>query len=272
VVFFYAILIDKKLKTYKDKINMIPALFIGHGSPMNALEDNHFIQNWKTIANSFPKPNSILVISAHWETDGTIISGSSNPKTIHDFGGFPEQLSSFQYPVLGNPILAEKLAAKLGIGIDPNRGLDHGAWSVLCQMYPEADIPTSQISLDHAKTPQQHFEFAQKLSYLRGEGVLIIGTGNIVHNLAIINWQEGKPYPWATEFNGKIVEYIQKRDFESIMNYTKFGSISRNSVPTPEHFWPLLYVLGISRQDEKITIFNDEIIMGSISMTSCFTN
>jgi 4,5-DOPA dioxygenase extradiol len=249
---------------------MTPAIFIGHGSPMNAILDNPFTDNWKAIACSIPKPKAILVISAHWETHGTVISGAANPKTIHDFGGFPDELSLFQYPVLGNPALAQELSEKLSISINPNMGLDHGAWSVLCKMYPQADIPTIQMSLDHDKTPKQHYEFAQKLSYLRNQGVLILGTGNIVHNLSAINWQDGNPHPWATKFNNTIIDLINKRDFESIINYPKFESLSKSSVPTPEHFWPLLYVLGVSKQNENIKIFNDHVIMGSISMTSLF--
>jgi 4,5-DOPA dioxygenase extradiol len=247
---------------------MTPALFIGHGSPMNAIEDNPFTQNWKRVVASFPKPKAILVISAHWETRGSAVSTAIHPETIHDFGGFPDELSTYQYSVLGDPDLATSIANKLNIGTDSTMGLDHGAWSVLCQMYPEGDIPAFQLSLDVNKSPKEHFELGQKLGYLRGENVLIIGTGNIVHNLRTINWQDGKPYPWASEFNSKVVELIQKRDFESTLDYPKFGSISKNSVPTPEHFLPLLYILGVSKRDETIQTFNNEILMGSIAMTS----
>jgi 4,5-DOPA dioxygenase extradiol len=247
---------------------MTPTLFIGHGSPMNVLEDNHFTQTWKSVADSFPKPSSILVISAHWETRGTFISTAPNPETIHDFGNFPPALHTYQYPAPGNTTLAQEIAAKLGIGNNPTMGLDHGAWSVLCRMYPEADIPTFQLSLDMTKTPQEHFDFAQKLSYLRGENVLILSTGNIVHNLGAINWQGGEPYPWAKEFNDTIVDSITKRTFENVIHYTKYGSVARNSVPSAEHFLPLLYTLGVSRQDDTIEIFNNEITMGSLSMTN----
>ncbi|MBC7471701.1 MAG: 4,5-DOPA dioxygenase extradiol [candidate division SR1 bacterium] len=247
---------------------MLPALFIGHGSPMNALEDNKFTQTWKALALSLPKPGSILVISAHWETHGTFISTNSNPQTIHDFGGFPPELHNYHYLAPGNTEIATRIADKLEINTDLKMGLDHGAWSVLCQMYPDADIPVFQLSQDITKTPQEHFDFGQKLQHLREEGVLILGSGNIVHNLGAMNWENpNQPYSWACEFNNIIVDNIQKREFENVIQFEKYGSISKNSVPSPEHFYPLLYVLGTAKPDDMIKIFNNELIMGSLSMT-----
>jgi 4,5-DOPA dioxygenase extradiol len=262
---------DKNAKN-NNYIFMTPVLFIGHGSPMNAIETNTFTQKWKSVTISLPKPKAVLIISSHWLTHGTFITSSINLETIHDFSGFGDDLNTFEYPAHGYPELSESLSTKLGIGLDPTRGLDHGAWSVLAQLFPNGDVPTVQLSLDIDKTAQQHFDLAQKLGYLRGENVLIIGSGNIVHNLMNINWRDGNPYPWASEFNNIIIQNIQNKEFEKIINHSNYGSMSKNSVPTPEHFWPLLYTLGISKQSDKISIFNNEITMGSIAMTSILIN
>ncbi len=256
-----------KTQTICNHTHMTPALFIGHGSPINALEDNLFTQTWKALADSFPAPKAILVISAHWETHGTFVSTTLNPATIHDFGGFPPELHAFEYPAPGSPELAASIAQTLGIEQDSNWGLDHGAWSVLCHMYPQANIPVLQLSLDTNKSTQEHFNLAERLAYLREEGVFIVGTGNIVHNLGSINWQNGQAYPWSVEFNDSIVTSIISGNFSQVINYQNLGQIANKSVPTPEHFWPLLYVLGAAKPGEKIDIFNNEIVMGSIAMT-----
>jgi 4,5-DOPA dioxygenase extradiol len=245
---------------------MIPAIFIGHGSPMNAIQDDPTTQKWVEVVNGILKPTAIVVISAHWLTKGTMITGASSLKTIHDFGGFPEELFAKQYPASGHPELAEELAKILGAKIDTQYGLDHGAWSILAQIYPKADIPVVQLSLDYAKTTEQHFELAKKLIFLRDLGVLILGSGNIVHNLGLIDWTGGES-EWAVDFNQKIVENIQARNLQNLINYERYGEIARKSVPTPEHYWPLIYVIGASKPEDKIEIFNNEVVMGSLSMT-----
>jgi 4,5-DOPA dioxygenase extradiol len=247
---------------------MNPTLFIGHGSPMNALETNSFTREWQRVAQDIPKPKVILVISAHWVTRGTYITGAGRLETIHDFGGFPQALFDFQYPAKGHPTLAAEIADTLGITVDPHRGLDHGSWSVLTHMYPEADIPVLQLSLDFAKSPQEHFEFAQKLSYLRDQSVLILSTGNIIHNLGLIQWNDTLKYPWAVEFDNLIADSLKSKDFNSIITYQKYGQMATNSVPTPEHFLPLLYTIGSSYPADKIEIFNQQVMMGALSMTS----
>jgi 4,5-DOPA dioxygenase extradiol len=247
---------------------MTPTIFFGHGSPMNAIENNTFTQKWKEVTATISKPKAILVISAHWQTIGTQITGSEILETIHDFGGFPQELFDVQYPAKGNPELAQEIAENLGIKIDKNWGLDHGAWSVLQQIYSDAKIPILQLSLDYNKTPQQHFEFGQKLAYLRQQGVMIIGSGNIVHNLNLIDWSNTNQNAWATEFNNIIIENIQKGNYEDLINYQKYGQIAQKSVPSDEHYLPLLYILGASNPNDKIEIFNNEVVLGSIAMTS----
>jgi 4,5-DOPA dioxygenase extradiol len=234
---------------------------------MNAIENNNYTAKWKEVMSSVERPKAILIISAHWQTHGTHITGNLNPETIHDFGGFPQELFDVQYPAKGNPELAKSIADKIGAEIDMDWGLDHGAWSVLNQFYPDANIPVLQLSLDVNKTPQEHFEFAQKLAYLREEGVMIIGSGNIVHNLGLIDWSGGSQNTWANEFNDIVVENIKNKTFDKIINYSQLGDIAKLSIPTSEHYLPLLYVLGISNPEDKIEIFNNEIVLGSISMT-----
>jgi 4,5-DOPA dioxygenase extradiol len=248
-------------------MKITPTIFFGHGSPMNAIEKNSHTDNWKEVMFGVEKPKAILVISAHWQTRGTHITGNLNPETIHDFGGFPQELFDVQYPAKGDPELARVIANKLDVDIDMNWGLDHGAWSVLNQIYSDANIPVLQLSLDVNKTPQEHFEFAQKLAFLREQGVMIIGSGNIVHNLGLIDWENSSMNTWAKEFNDIVVENIKKRDFEKLINYEQYGETAQQSVPTPEHYLPLLYVLGVSNLDDRIEIFSNEITLGSISMT-----
>jgi len=250
----------------------MPLLFIGHGSPMNAIEQNDFAKGWQQMGRTLPKPNAILCISAHWETKGTFITAMEKPPTIHDFGGFPKALFDVEYPAFGSPTLADetkKLITKTEAKLDTSWGLDHGCWSVIKNMYPHADIPVIEMSMDFTQTSQWHYELAKELSSLRKKGVLIIGSGNMVHNLRIIDWQSpDKGFDWAEEANTKLKELILNNEHEQLMNYNSIGAEMKLAVPTPEHYMPLLYVLGLKNENEKISFFNDKTMMGSISMTS----
>lgn len=256
---------------YTDKM---PVLFVGHGSPMNAIEENVFVKGFRNIGNSISKPNAIICVSAHWETAGTKVTAMPFPKTIHDFGGFPQVLYDIQYPAPGSPELAkttQSLITKTEIELDENWGLDHGAWSVIKHLYPLADIPIIQLSLDYTKPIKYHFELAKELQDMRNKGILIVGSGNIIHNLNRIAWDkinENFAYDWAMEANEKIKELIQKEDFQSLINYSKLGKAFEWSIPTPEHFLPLLYILALKNSNETIEFFNDLPIAGSLSMTS----
>jgi Uncharacterized conserved protein len=258
---------------------IMPILFIGHGSPMNAIEENEFTEGWKTIAGTFPKPDAILCISAHWETKGTFVTAMERPKTIHDFNGFPSQLYEVQYPAPGDPELANetaKLMTQTKTGLDQEWGLDHGCWSVLKHLYPAADIPVVQLSLDYQKTPQQHYDLAKELAPLREKGVLILGSGNMVHNLGMVAWDRmNEPefgYDWATQASEIMKKHILSGDHKPLINYKSQGRTINLSIPTPEHFLPLLYILALQRADEKVNIFNDKTVMGSLSMTSVSIN
>jgi 4,5-DOPA dioxygenase extradiol len=243
-------------------------IFFGHGSPMSAIESNSMTQKWQEIIRSISKPEAILVISAHWQTKGTKITGSSNPQIIHDFGGFPQELFDKQYPAMGNPILAREIAEKLDFEVDHEYGLDHGSWSVLAQIYPEADIPALQLSLDVTKTPQEHFELGQKLAYLREHNILIIGSGNIVHNLRLMDMSNQHQGSWAKEFDEISTHNLKTRNFKNLINYKQYGEIASKSINSGEHYLPLLYICGASNPRDKIEIFNNEIQLGAISMTS----
>jgi 4,5-DOPA dioxygenase extradiol len=252
--------------------DQMPVLFIGHGSPMNAIEDNEFSREWISLGKSLPKPAAILCISAHWETRGTFLTAMEKPATIHDFGGFPEALFAVQYPAPGSPRLAKETrntAKKTEIGLDEKWGLDHGCWSVLKHLYPKADVPVVQLSLDYSRSAQYHYDLAAELASLRKKGVLIIGSGNMVHNLRLIDWRNpDKGYDWANEANEKLKGLILANDHRQIINYQSLGKAIELSVPTPEHFLPLLYVLGLKQEGESIAFFNDKTVMGSLSMTS----
>ena len=249
---------------------MMPVVFAGHGSPMNAIEKNEFTEGWKKIADTIPRPKVILAISAHWTTKGTKVSTVDHPETIHDFYGFPKELYDIQYSVKGSKEFALKTLELLdGAGAaDKSWGLDHGTWSVLRIMYPEADIPVFQLSIDLQSSPQNIFSIGKKLKSLREEGVLIIGSGNIVHNLGIIDFSRNDGYEWAQEFNEYINAHVERRDFGKILNYRELGGIARLSVPTTEHFYPLIYILGLTDKNDKLTIYNDAYVAGSLSMTS----
>jgi len=259
----------------------MPVLFVGHGSPMNAIEDTEFSRGWADEARSIPKPKAVLCISAHWETWGTLATAMPHPRTIHDFGGFPEELYRVRYPAPGNPELAREAAsiAAVGphpVGLDKDWGLDHGCWSVLRRMYPEADVPIVQLSLDMAKTPSDHCALAARLGPLRREGVLIVGSGNIVHNLGLIHVPSGdsadfnKPFgfDWAIEANDKIKRLIAARDLGGLANYPSLGRAVRLAAPTPEHFLPVLYAVALAETDESASFFNDRAVAGSLTMTS----
>jgi 4,5-DOPA dioxygenase extradiol len=250
----------------------MPLLFLGHGSPMNAIEENEFVEGFRNIAKSIPKPTAILCISAHWETSGTFVTAMENPKTIHDFGGFPRRLFEVQYPAPGSPELAneiKKIITKTSVGLDYNWGLDHGTWSVIKHLYPDAKVPVVQLSLDREKSPQYHYELAKELSSLRTQGVLIVGSGNMVHNLGHVDWNNPDGgYDWAINANNLLKKLISADDHSQLTNYVNLGDEIRLSIPTPEHYLPLLYILGLKEENETITFFNDKLVMGSLSMTS----
>jgi 4,5-DOPA dioxygenase extradiol len=250
----------------------MPVLFLGHGNPMNALEDNEFTRSFQSLGKTIPRPRAVLCVSAHWETRGTFVTGMSQPRTIHDFGGFPQKLFDVQYPAPGSPEIAEdtKNSVKTStVGIDKEWGLDHGCWSVLKHMYPEADVPVVQLSLDYTKDPQYHYELAKELAVLRQKGVLIVGSGNIVHNLGMVNWQKPESgFDWAIEANDTFKNLMLKGDNQSLVNYTKLGKAVAMAVPSPDHYLPLLYCLALRQGNEELSFFNDKAVMGSLTMTS----
>ena len=264
--------IDKMISALTDSEKQMPALFIGHGSPMNAIEENEFTRSWSQIGNSMPKPSAILCISAHWETRGTFVTTAEHPATIHDFYGFPDTLFSVQYPAPGNPILAKEIiemAPSPPVRPDSNWGMDHGTWSVLKHFYPEANIPVLQLSLDHSMKPEDHYLLAKKLNTLRRKGVLIIGSGNMVHNLRQIDWRNpGQGFEWAEQANELFKNLIVARDFQKLIHYDLLGKAVQLSVPTPEHYLPLLYILAQTEESDTISFFNDHCIYGSLAMTS----
>lgn len=250
----------------------MPVVFAGHGSPMNAIESNEFSKGWQDIAKGLPEPTAILCISAHWETRGTFVTAMEHPKTIHDFYGFPKQLFDIEYPASGSPVLANDAieAVELtSIEKDFIWGLDHGCWSVLQHMYPASNIPVVQLSLNRLQDPLWHYQLARELNVLRNKGVLIVGSGNMVHNLSVMNWKTPeKGYDWAEEANQTLKKLIASNDHLSLTNYKDLGAEVRQSIPTPEHYLPLLYTLGLKADDEKVQFFNDKTVFGSISMTS----
>lgn len=253
----------------------MPVLFLGHGSPMNAIVENEFIISFRNIAKTLPTPNAIICISAHWFTNGTKVTAMEMPKTIHDFSGFPKELFDVQYPAKGSPILAKETKALLlptFVELDEKWGLDHGAWSVIKHLYPNANIPVIQLSIDYTKPAQYHFELAQKLTSLRNKGILIIGSGNIVHNLRLVDFpnfeKDNYGYDWAIEARETSNKYLLDGDFKPLINFEKLGKAFQLAIPTPEHYLPLIYSLGLKQQDETISLFNDKLLAGSLSMTS----
>lgn len=249
----------------------MPALFVGHGSPMNAIEDNEFRRGWAEIASAIPRPKAILCVSAHWETRGVGLTAAERPETIHDFYGFPDELYAVRYPAPGDPALARETADLIrsaAAGLDVERGLDHGAWSVLTAMYPEADVPVVQLSLDTEGPPAFHYGLGRELAPLRDRGVLVLGSGNMVHNLGRIDFRRADGAEWAVRFDATLKERIRTRDHDALVRYGELGPDARLAVPTPEHFLPLLYVLALQEPAETPTFFNEATLMGSISMTS----
>ena len=255
------------------KSERMPLLFIGHGNPMNAIEENAFSNAWRELGRKLPKPQVILSISAHWLTRGTKVTAMEKPKTIHDFSGFPEKLYQQQYPAPGEPELAKQtqaLALKHHILLDDEWGFDHGTWSVLIQMFPKADIPVYQLSIDYSQPMEYHFQLAQEITSLREKGVLVMGSGNIVHNLQAISFDYNKPYDWALEFDAKISKWIETGDHQSIIEFQKLGQVAKLAHPTYDHFLPLLYVLGFQNKKDFPKFFNDDFDMSSVSMRSVF--
>ncbi len=251
---------------------IMPALFIGHGSPMNALENNRYTQAWRQLGASMPKPKAILAISAHWYISGTAVTAMAQPKTIHDFGGFPPALFAFQYPAPGSVALAERvkhLLAPLDVKLDQAWGLDHGTWSVLAHVFPEADIPVVQLSIDRSKPNQFHYDLGKQLAVLRDEGVLILACGNVVHNLPLINWQEqNAAYDWATRFEQNAKKCLVEKNHQALIDYDKLGQDAALSIPTAEHYLPLLYIMGAQREGDQVQFPIEGIELGSISMLS----
>jgi len=250
-------------------IKKMPILFVGHGSPMNAIGFNDYSRSWAKIAGDIPKPEAILAISAHWYTDGSRITDAVNPKMVYDMYGFPDELYKIEYKAKGSPELAylTKNLIKKEVKIDNSWGYDHGTWSVLCKMYPDADIPVYQLSVDRNASADTHFQLGQEISALREKGVLIVASGNVVHNLSKINWDMEDGYPWAIEFDNYIKEKIIEKQYQDVINYKKAGKSSELAFFTPEHFYPLLYILGASKEDDRLSVFNNSCAMGSTSMT-----
>ncbi len=251
---------------------LMPALFFGHGNPMNALLSNHYTTQWAAIGASVPRPRAVLCISAHWYIQDSAITISTAPQTIHDFGGFPPELYRVQYPAPGDPALAarvQSLLAPLPVRSDDTWGLDHGAWSVLCKVYPGADVPIVQLSIDATQPPAFHYAVGQRLAPLREEGILIAGSGNLVHNLRAYDWGNSAipPYPWAISFEQRVRELLQAGDTAPLIAYdTALGQEALLSVPTPEHYLPLLYILGTRAANESVTFPVEGVDGGSISM------
>ncbi|MGZ3838312.1 MAG: 4,5-DOPA-extradiol-dioxygenase [Flavisolibacter sp.] len=259
----------------KDQDWLMPVLFIGHGSPMNGIENNVFSNYWKQLAAEMPVPSAVLVISAHWMSRGTRITAMDFPRTIHDFGGFPEALFAVQYPAPGHPGLARQTASLLTSTeaiLDHDWGLDHGSWTVVRHMYPEANIPVLQMSIDFTKGPQYHYDLAKELFALRKKGVLILGSGNLVHNLGMLAWdrmeEPGFGYDRAHQMNQTFKELMEKDQHEKLIHFQRLGKEAQLSIPTPEHYLPLLYILGLKGHQESPGFFNDQLVGGSLAMTS----
>ncbi|MEN9909140.1 MAG: hypothetical protein RLZZ540_2289 [Bacteroidota bacterium] len=264
-----------KISSSFSNTEKMPVLFLGHGSPMNAIEENQFVAGFRNMAKTLPQPNAILCISAHWFTKGTKVTAMEMPRTIHDFGGFPKELFAVEYPAKGNPELAletSKLLLPTEVELDHEWGLDHGAWSVIKHLYPEANVPVIQLSIDYSKSPQYHFELAQKLSALRHKGILIIGSGNIVHNLRLVDFYnmdiDNYGFDWAIEAREKVNSYLLDGNFQALIDYEKQGQSLQLAIPTPEHYLPLIYTLGLKEKQEELSLFNDKLLGGSLSMTS----
>ena len=253
----------------------MPVLFLGHGSPMNAIEENEFVTGFRNVAKTIPHPVAILCVSAHWETRGTFVTAMQNPPTIHDFGGFPKALFDVQYPAPGSPELAsevKQLIQGVEVGMDQSWGLDHGAWSVIKHLYPNADVPVVQLSLDYNMSPSQHYKLAKQLGSLRSKGILIVGSGNMVHNLGLLEWSklnaDNYAFDWAIEASSKMKQFILNGDHERLIDFHQQGRAFQLAIPTPEHYLPMLYMLALQEKNESPTLFNDKAVAGSLTMTS----
>jgi 4,5-DOPA dioxygenase extradiol len=251
-----------------DRIPRMPVVFVGHGSPMNAIEENEFSRAWSELGKTLPRPCAILSISAHWETEGARITAMENPRTIHDFYGFPPELYEEEYPASGSRELAGEVGKALrGAEMDYEWGLDHGTWAVLKRIFPKADVPVVQLSLDRRKSPEEHFELGKLLKFLREKGTLILGSGNIVHNLRLATWNNGG-YDWAREFDEKVKGLVLSEDHGALIHYERLGEAARLSIPTNEHYLPLLYALALKEREEPVLFFAEKITAGSVSMRS----
>lgn len=254
--------------------NQLPVVFLGHGSPMNAIEENEFVAGFRKLGAELQRPDAILCISAHWETRGTFITAMQQPPTIHDFGGFPRELFEVQYPAPGHPVMASEtknMITKTEVGLDLNWGLDHGAWSVIKHLYPKADIPVIQMSIDFTKPAAYHYELAQQLKPLRRKNVLIVGSGNMVHNLRMVDWRrfnENFAFDWAQEADAFMQKHILDGDHQPLINFAKLGRAFELAIPTPEHYLPLLYILALQDKNEKASLFNNKPVAGALTMTS----
>lgn len=253
----------------------MPVLFIGHGSPMNGIQDNPFSASWTKLAKEIPAPKAVLCISAHWLTQGTAITAMEKPETIHDFGGFPQALFDVRYPAPGSPAIALEAAAAIKsapVKMDHEWGLDHGAWTVIRRMYPDADVPVLQMSIDYHKPPQYHYNLGRELASLREKGILILGSGNMVHNLRMIAFDRiDEPefgFDWALELKAVFAKKILERDHAHLIDYPKLGPAAKLAIPTPDHYYPLLYALGLQEKGESASLFNDKAVAGSLTMTS----
>jgi 4,5-DOPA dioxygenase extradiol len=262
------------MDTLAETDSTMPVLFVGHGSPMNGIEDNEFSQYWKKLASEIEKPKAVLCISAHWLTKGTFITAMEKPKTIHDFGGFPQALFDVQYPAPGNPELAKETAAlfeKPKVELDHEWGLDHGTWSIVRHMYPDANIPVLQLSIDYNQPAAYHYEIAKNLTALRKKGVLIMGSGNMVHNLRMVAWDklnESYGFDWTIEMNTIFKEKINSGDHKALIEYENLNPAAKLAIPTPDHYYPLMYALGLKTEKDDISFFNDKPMAGSLTMTS----
>jgi 4,5-DOPA dioxygenase extradiol len=253
----------------------MPVLFVGHGSPMNGIEDSEFSRRWTAMAQEIPVPKAVLVVSAHWFTKGTKVTAMDFPRTIHDFGGFPKELYEVQYPAPGSPALARETAAMIhstAVELSHDWGLDHGTWTIVRHMYPLENIPVLQLSIDYTKNAAYHYELATEIEQLRDKGVLIMGSGNIVHNLRMVAWdrlyEPNYGYDWAKQINNTFKDLIANGNHDSLIHYDRLGQEALMAIPTPEHYLPLIYTLGLKGKNDEVSFFNDQAVGGSLTMTS----
>lgn len=252
---------------------LMPAFFIGHGSPMNAIADNTFTRDLAKSVQNLPKPSAIMVVSAHWLTKGTFVSTSKFPQTIYDFGGFPRALYEVKYEAKGSPEYAlqvKQLLEQSHVHTDDTMGLDHGAWTILRHMYPKADIPVFQLSIDFGKPAAYHYELIKQLAALRKKGLMIVGSGNVVHNLGRLNWENpnAAPFDWSLEFDTYVKQHLEKGNHTALVDYLKAGKSAQLAVPTNDHYLPMLYILGVQQKSEQLRFIHHSFDMGSISMRS----